>query len=152
MLIIFIQEKLYGFPLFFLDNTKHTFSIIHGPQFYPFAVLPVDDLMCAWNATNLGCATCAYTLRGDFREERQVSTDDMLKDTLETHGWAFRGAGGDRRQDRGVCVGNIASPSTAFRSLDFKANMVFRVGSIESTFLPVHIEQPENATIKGRYI
>ena len=56
---------------------------VHDPQFYPFAVLPVDDLMRAWNATDLGYATCAYTLRGDFRAERQVSTDDMLKNTLE---------------------------------------------------------------------
>lgn len=95
MLIIFIQEKLYGFPLFFLDNTKHMFSIIHGPQFYPFAVLPVDDLMDlmrALYATDLGYATCAFTLRGDFREERQVSTDDMLKDTLETARVGFSGS------------------------------------------------------------
>ncbi|MCY3771866.1 MAG: hypothetical protein OXG98_07600 [Gemmatimonadetes bacterium] len=56
---------------------------VHDPQFYPFAVLPVDDLMRAWNATELGYATCAYTLRGDFLEERQVSTDDMLEDTLK---------------------------------------------------------------------
>ena len=56
---------------------------VHDPQFYPFAVLPVDDLMRAWNATELGYATCTYTLRGDFLEERQVSTDDMLEDTLK---------------------------------------------------------------------
>ena len=56
---------------------------VHDPQFYPFAVLPVDDLMRAWNATDLGYATCAFTLRGDFREDRQVSTEDMLKATLE---------------------------------------------------------------------
>ncbi len=56
---------------------------VHDPQFYPFAVLPVDDLMRAWNAAELGYATCAYTLRGDFREEQQVSTDDMLEDTLK---------------------------------------------------------------------
>ncbi len=56
---------------------------VHDPQFYPFAALQVEDLMRAWNAAELGYATCAYTLRGGFREERQVSTDDMLKDTLE---------------------------------------------------------------------
>lgn len=55
---------------------------VHDPQFYPFAVLPVDDLMRAWNATDLGYATSAYTLRGDFREDRRVSIDDMLKATL----------------------------------------------------------------------
>ncbi|MCY3713572.1 MAG: hypothetical protein OXH02_09810 [Gemmatimonadetes bacterium] len=56
---------------------------VHDPQFYPFAVLPVDDLLRAWNATDLGYATSAYTLRGDFREDLRVSIDDMLKATLE---------------------------------------------------------------------
>jgi len=56
---------------------------VHDPQCYPFAVLPVDDLMRAWNATDLGYATSVYTLRGDFREDRHVSIDDMLKATLE---------------------------------------------------------------------
>ena len=56
---------------------------VHDPQFYPYAVLPVDDLMKAWNAADLGYATSAYTLRANFREERQVSTEDMRKATLE---------------------------------------------------------------------
>ena len=56
---------------------------VHNPQFYPFAVLPLDDLMRAWNATDLGYATCAYTLRGEFREDSRVSPEDMLKATLE---------------------------------------------------------------------
>lgn len=56
---------------------------VHDPQFYPFAVLPVDNLMRAWYAAELGYATTAYTLRGDFREEQHVSTDDMLEDTLK---------------------------------------------------------------------
>lgn len=59
------------------------FVQVHDPQFYPFAVLQVDDLMRACNATDLGYATCAYTLRGDFRKDRQVSTEDMLLATLE---------------------------------------------------------------------
>lgn len=57
---------------------------VHDPQFYPFAALSVNDLMRAWNATDLGYATCAYTLRGDFREDRQVSTEDMVKTTLKS--------------------------------------------------------------------
>jgi hypothetical protein len=55
---------------------------VHDPQFYPCAVLPVTDLMRAWNATDLGYATCAYTLRGGFREQRRVSQEHMLNDTL----------------------------------------------------------------------
>ncbi len=56
---------------------------VHDPQFYPLAVLPVDELMRAWKYTNMGYVTCAYTLRGCFRKERPVSTDDMLVETLK---------------------------------------------------------------------
>jgi hypothetical protein len=55
----------------------------HDPQFYPFAVLPVADRMRAWDASDLGYATCAYTLRGGFREQRHVSHEHMLNDTLK---------------------------------------------------------------------
>jgi len=43
---------------------------VHDPQLYPFAVLPVTDLVRAWNAQDLGYSTCAYTLREDFREQK----------------------------------------------------------------------------------
>lgn len=57
---------------------------VHDPQGYPCAVLPVVDLMRAWSATDLGYAPCAYTLRGSFREQRRVSQEHMLNDTLRT--------------------------------------------------------------------
>lgn len=55
---------------------------VHDPQFYPFAVLPLDDLMRAWYAGNLGYAKSSYSMRFGFQEEREVSIDEMLKDTL----------------------------------------------------------------------
>ena len=57
---------------------------VHDPQFYPFAVLPVEDLMRAWYAKDLGYPTSAYTMRSDFREQRCVSREEMLNDTLKT--------------------------------------------------------------------
>jgi hypothetical protein len=55
---------------------------VHDPQLYPFAVLPMADLMRAWNATELGYGTSTYTLRSDFREERRLSREQMLQETL----------------------------------------------------------------------
>ena len=55
---------------------------VHDPQFYPFAVLSVKNLMRAWYAKDLGYATCAYTLRSGFREQHRVSHEQMFNDTL----------------------------------------------------------------------
>ncbi len=57
---------------------------LHDPQLYPFAVLPVGDLVRAWNAQGIGYATAPYTLRCDFRAVRGVPEDQMLADTLAT--------------------------------------------------------------------
>ena len=56
---------------------------VHDPQLYPFAVLPMADLMRAWNAKELGYGSSEYTLRRDFRVERGVSREQMLLDTLK---------------------------------------------------------------------
>jgi hypothetical protein len=57
---------------------------VHDPQLYPFAVLPLADLMRSWRATHLGYAKSAYTLRYRFRQERSVPRQDMLAATLAT--------------------------------------------------------------------
>jgi hypothetical protein len=57
--------------------------LVHDPQLYPLATLPLTDLMRAWYAKDLGYA-CAYTLRGGFREQRRVSQEHMLTETLRT--------------------------------------------------------------------
>jgi hypothetical protein len=55
---------------------------VHDPQSYPFAVLPLDDLMRAWYAGNLGYAENAYSMRFGFQEVQEASISEMLKDTL----------------------------------------------------------------------
>lgn len=55
---------------------------VHDPQLYPFAVLPMDELMRAWNASKLGYSTRAYTMRTAFREERRRSRAQMVEETL----------------------------------------------------------------------
>lgn len=57
---------------------------VHDPQSYPFAVLPVADLMRTWNAKTFGPAPGAYTFRCDFRMGRSVSEEEMLAEILKT--------------------------------------------------------------------
>jgi hypothetical protein len=57
---------------------------LHDPQLYPFAVLPLPDLMQCWNAKGIAYASAAYTLRGGFRARRPVSEAEMLARTLAT--------------------------------------------------------------------
>jgi hypothetical protein len=57
---------------------------LHDPQLYPFAVLPLPDLMHAWSAKGIAYAAAPYTLRCGFRVTRPVSESDMLARTLET--------------------------------------------------------------------
>ena len=57
---------------------------LHDPQAYPFAVLPLPDLMRAWSAKGIGYATAPYTLRCAFSARRSVSEPEMLACTLET--------------------------------------------------------------------
>ncbi len=57
---------------------------LHDPQLYPFAVLPVADLMQAWNARHIGYAAKPYTLRYHFRPVRPVSRAEMAETILTT--------------------------------------------------------------------
>ena len=57
---------------------------LHDPQLYPFAVLPLPDLMQAWSAKGIAYATATYTLRCGFRARRPVSEAEALARTLET--------------------------------------------------------------------
>ena len=57
---------------------------LHDPQLYPFAVLPLPDLMQAWSAKGIAYATATYTLRREFRARRPVSEAEALARTLET--------------------------------------------------------------------
>lgn len=55
---------------------------VHDPQLYPFAVLPVADLVRAWNAKDLGYAEHAYSLRSGFEATREVAREQLLDTTL----------------------------------------------------------------------
>jgi hypothetical protein len=57
---------------------------LHDPQLYPFAVLPLPDLMQAWSAKGIAYAVAPYTLRCDFRATRPVPEAGVLARTLET--------------------------------------------------------------------
>ena len=57
---------------------------LHDPQLYPFAVLPLPDLMQAWSAKGIGYATAPYTLRCRFRARHSVPEAEVLARTLET--------------------------------------------------------------------
>jgi hypothetical protein len=56
---------------------------VHDPQNFPWAVLPLADLMAAWDGKALGYAKHAYTMRYAFREERRVSRKQALQETLK---------------------------------------------------------------------
>jgi hypothetical protein len=56
--------------------------LVHDPQLYPLATLPLTDLMRAWHAADLGYVPYAYTFRCSFHEQHRVSHDHLLRDTL----------------------------------------------------------------------
>lgn len=56
---------------------------VHDPQLYPFAILPLDNLMRALYAKDLGYAEHAYTLRFNFQAKRSDVRHTMLDATLQ---------------------------------------------------------------------
>lgn len=55
---------------------------IHDPQLYPFAILPVDDLVRALYGKDLGYTEQAYTLRFNFQAQRKDTRTAILDATL----------------------------------------------------------------------
>jgi len=55
---------------------------VHDPQLYPFAILPLADLIRALYAKDLGYAEHAYTLRFNFQAKRSDARHTMLDATL----------------------------------------------------------------------
>ncbi|MBV6450432.1 MAG: hypothetical protein MHPDNHAH_01156 [Anaerolineales bacterium] len=56
---------------------------VHDPQLYPFAILPLDDLIRALYAMDLGYAKQAYTLRFNFQPQRRDTREKMLDAALQ---------------------------------------------------------------------
>jgi hypothetical protein len=56
---------------------------VHDPQLYPFASLPLDDLVRALYGKDLGYTEQAYTLRFNFQERQKVTRTARLDATLQ---------------------------------------------------------------------
>ncbi|PLP57169.1 hypothetical protein CYK37_20925 [Mesorhizobium loti] len=55
--------------------------LMHDPQGYPYATLPVADFMAAWAADTVSYGT-AYTMRTGFVRQREVSEHDAISASL----------------------------------------------------------------------
>jgi hypothetical protein len=64
-------------------SIEDTFVRLHDPQFYPYAVLPINQLMQAWNASTIGYIDKTYTLRHSFREQHRFFNEQVMRATFE---------------------------------------------------------------------
>lgn len=58
--------------------------VVHDPQLYPYATIPAQDLLWAWNGSHLGYVEQPFTMRFGFRAQRQVTRREVIEHTLET--------------------------------------------------------------------
>lgn len=61
---------------------EEEFALIHDPQFYPYATLPIKQLIKAWSAEQIGYIDKAYTLRHSFIEQQTTTRALMNEATL----------------------------------------------------------------------
>lgn len=57
---------------------------MHDPQLYPYAVLPISDLMRAWNAKDIGYVNTSFTIRHQFRQKYEVNQMTVYNSILQT--------------------------------------------------------------------
>lgn len=76
------KSKEGGDHFLIVLDIKEDMVLLHDPQFYPYAVLTINELMQAWNASNIGYIDKTYTLRHSFREQYKVSRNQMITTTL----------------------------------------------------------------------
>jgi len=57
-------------------------ALVHDPDGYPCAVLPLDDFLAAWRAESIDWKTGAHRLRAAFRPERPQSRREAITRTL----------------------------------------------------------------------
>ncbi|MGW6276463.1 hypothetical protein [Kribbella sp. NPDC055071] len=55
--------------------------LMHDPDGFPFATLPIEQFMLAWRAEKVPF-TASYVLRTDFRPVRAVTVDDALRASI----------------------------------------------------------------------
>ena len=77
------KNKAGGDHFLVVLDIKGDLVELHDPQFYPYAVLPVSEVMQAWNASTIGYIDKTYTLRYNFRERNKVSREQLLMSILD---------------------------------------------------------------------
>ncbi|MGO8947431.1 MAG: hypothetical protein ACLQUY_07165 [Ktedonobacterales bacterium] len=56
--------------------------VVHDPKGFPYATLPLDTLLLAWEAERIRYIDEAYTLRANFRPVEAVSRPEMIRRTV----------------------------------------------------------------------
>lgn len=69
--------------------------LMHDPQGYPYACLPLDDFMAAWRAETIDYGR-PFTMRTDFRRIAAVSEEDAIRASIPAAiGWLSMEGGHD---------------------------------------------------------
>ncbi|MEU4194418.1 hypothetical protein AB0E69_21150 [Kribbella sp. NPDC026611] len=55
--------------------------VMHDPEGFPYATLPIDQFVQSWRAEKLACAG-PYVLRTGFRRLREVAVEDALRASI----------------------------------------------------------------------
>ena len=85
----------------------------HDPHGCPYATLPAQDFLAAWRADTIAYETTPYTMRSDFRQLRNVTTEAALRTALPRAAAWLRG-----RDDLPVPPGTIGGAAAAHRLAD----------------------------------
>lgn len=56
--------------------------LLHDPYGYPYALLPVEELLTAWRADSVAYKRGPYTMRSAFRQVQPVDRPAMIQRTL----------------------------------------------------------------------
>jgi len=90
-------------------------ALVHDPDGYPYAVLPLADLLTSWRADSIDWKRGAYRMRYAFRQQHPRSRGDMIRRTLplavcrrEAHQPCFL-----HRERAKACLGTAVRPRNA---------------------------------------
>lgn len=56
--------------------------LLHDPQGYPHATLPIEDFVASWRAEEIGYVDAPFVLRTDFLRQHTISPADALEASL----------------------------------------------------------------------
>jgi len=133
--------------------------LMHDPQGYPYARLPLADFMAAWSAKTLIYGK-PYTMRTDFRRIAEVTEVDMIKASIPS---AIRWLSMDGKHDMPMgSTGNAAAAEALAQLIergcgdDLRGHMIHfavRTGARRATDAATCLERAgyaEAARIAGR--